>query len=103
MISKMPSVKGYSLRSITGEESRRNLAVQYILEGLQTGALEPVIDRTFRFFARSEGTEATVRASVVYETSLGNIAIPVGDNANASIRGRRRTGKRSRIVPGRAA
>ena len=36
-------------------------------------------DRTFRFFARSEGTEATVRASVVYETSLGNLAIPVGN------------------------
>jgi NADPH:quinone reductase-like Zn-dependent oxidoreductase len=49
MIAKMPSVKGYSLRSITGEETRRNLAVQYILSGLQTGALKPVIDRTFRF------------------------------------------------------
>jgi hypothetical protein len=35
-------------------------------------------ERTFRFFARSEGTEATVRASVVNETSLGNIAVPVG-------------------------
>jgi NADPH:quinone reductase-like Zn-dependent oxidoreductase len=49
MISKMPSVKGYSLRSITGEESRRKAAVQYILKGLQTGALKPLIDRTFRF------------------------------------------------------
>lgn len=49
MISKTPSIKGYSLRSILGEESRRKLAVQYILEGLRTGALEPVIDRTFMF------------------------------------------------------
>ena len=35
-------------------------------------------ERTFRLFARSEGTEATVLAFVVYETSLGNIAVPVG-------------------------
>jgi hypothetical protein len=35
-------------------------------------------DRTFRFFDRSEGTEASVLASVVYKTPLGNVAIPVG-------------------------
>jgi len=35
-------------------------------------------DQTFRFFARSEGTAATVRAQVVYETPVGNLAIPVG-------------------------
>jgi len=31
-------------------------------------------DRTFRFFARSEGTEATVLVQVVYETSKGSVA-----------------------------
>jgi hypothetical protein len=34
-------------------------------------------DRTFRFFARSEGSTATVLAWVVYSSSLGNIAVPV--------------------------
>jgi NADPH:quinone reductase-like Zn-dependent oxidoreductase len=49
MILKLPTVKGYSLRLITSDESRRNAAVQYILKGLETGALKPVIDRTFPF------------------------------------------------------
>lgn len=35
-------------------------------------------DRTFRFFTRSEGTSATLVAQVVYQTLLGNIAVPVG-------------------------
>jgi hypothetical protein len=35
-------------------------------------------DRTFRLFARSEGAAATVLVSVVYETVLGNITVPVG-------------------------
>ncbi len=32
-------------------------------------------DRTFRFFARSEGSTATIVASVVYETLLGNSTV----------------------------
>ncbi len=35
-------------------------------------------DRTFRLFARSEGSASKVLASVVYETVVGNITIPVG-------------------------
>jgi hypothetical protein len=35
-------------------------------------------DRTFRIFARSEGSTATIVASVVYSTLLGNVAVPVG-------------------------
>jgi hypothetical protein len=31
-------------------------------------------DRTYRFFTRSEGTEASVLVQVVYETSKGNVA-----------------------------
>jgi hypothetical protein len=34
-------------------------------------------DRTFRFFAHSEGASATILAWVVYESPLGNIAVPV--------------------------
>ncbi len=36
-------------------------------------------ERTFRLFARAQTATATVRASVVYETPLGNIAVPVGN------------------------
>ena len=49
MIRKMPSVKGYSIRSVTGDAERRNVAVEYILSGLARGALKPIIDRTFKF------------------------------------------------------
>jgi hypothetical protein len=35
-------------------------------------------DRTLRFFARSEGAQSRVGVSVVYQTILGNIALPVG-------------------------
>lgn len=34
-------------------------------------------DRTFRFFARSEGTSATILATLVYETIIGNVPIPI--------------------------
>lgn len=35
-------------------------------------------DRTFRLFARSEGAAGKVLASVVFQTVVGNIALPVG-------------------------
>jgi NADPH:quinone reductase-like Zn-dependent oxidoreductase len=49
MIPKMPTVKGYSIRLVLGNEARREAAVEYIVEGLASGALKPVIDRTFKF------------------------------------------------------
>ena len=49
MIPKMQVVKGYSLWTITGDAERRPAAVRYVVEGLASGALKPVIDRTFRF------------------------------------------------------
>ena len=49
MIAKMPTVKGYSIRSISGTEASRKASVDYILKGLETGALKPIIDRTFKF------------------------------------------------------
>lgn len=49
MIAKMPTVKGYSIRSISGTEASRKASVDYIVKGLETGALKPVIDRTFKF------------------------------------------------------
>jgi NADPH:quinone reductase-like Zn-dependent oxidoreductase len=49
MIRKMPSVKGYSIRLVAGDAGRRKAAVEYVTKGLTSGALKPVIDRTFRF------------------------------------------------------
>jgi NADPH:quinone reductase-like Zn-dependent oxidoreductase len=49
MILKMPTVKGYSLRQVMGDEVRRTGAVEYVVKGLASGALKPVIDRTFNF------------------------------------------------------
>jgi NADPH:quinone reductase-like Zn-dependent oxidoreductase len=49
MIPKMPTVKGYSIRLVVGNEARRKVAVEYVIEGLASGALKPVIDRTFKF------------------------------------------------------
>ena len=49
MIRKMTVVKGYSVRLVTGDADRRKAAVEYVTEGLASGALKPVIDRTFKF------------------------------------------------------
>jgi NADPH:quinone reductase-like Zn-dependent oxidoreductase len=49
MIRKMAVVKGYSVRLVTGDTERRKAAVEYVTKGLASGALKPVIDRTFRF------------------------------------------------------
>jgi NADPH:quinone reductase-like Zn-dependent oxidoreductase len=49
MIRKMPTVKGYSIRLVAGDETRRKVAVDYVAKGLASGALKPVIDRTFKF------------------------------------------------------
>ena len=49
MIPKMPTIKGYSVRLVMGDEARRKEAVRYVVEGLASGALKPIIDRTFKF------------------------------------------------------
>ena len=49
MIPKMPTVKGYSIRLVTGDAERRKVAVKYVVSSLASGALKPVIDRTFKF------------------------------------------------------
>lgn len=49
MIRKMPMVKGYSIRLVTGDTERRQAAVKYVTKGLASGALKPVIDRIFKF------------------------------------------------------
>jgi NADPH:quinone reductase-like Zn-dependent oxidoreductase len=49
MIRKMPAVKGYSIRLVTGDAERRTAAVNYVTKGLASGALKPIIDRIFKF------------------------------------------------------
>jgi NADPH:quinone reductase-like Zn-dependent oxidoreductase len=49
MIAKMPTIKGHNIWLTTGDETRRKAAVEYVLGGLETGALKPIIDRTFKF------------------------------------------------------
>jgi NADPH:quinone reductase-like Zn-dependent oxidoreductase len=49
MIRKMLTVKGYSIRLVTGDEARRKGAVEYVTKGLASGALKPIIDRIFKF------------------------------------------------------
>jgi NADPH:quinone reductase-like Zn-dependent oxidoreductase len=49
MIRTMPAIKGYSIRLVLGDLARRKTAVDYVVKGLASGALKPVIDRTFEF------------------------------------------------------
>jgi NADPH:quinone reductase-like Zn-dependent oxidoreductase len=49
MIRKMPTIKGYSVRLVLGDEARRKVAVEYVTNGLASGALKPIIDRIFKF------------------------------------------------------
>jgi NADPH:quinone reductase-like Zn-dependent oxidoreductase len=49
MIARMTSVKAHNIWLTSGDETRRKSAVEFIVNGLASGALKPVIDRTFRF------------------------------------------------------
>ncbi|MEX3842005.1 zinc-dependent alcohol dehydrogenase family protein [Paraburkholderia sp. BR10882] len=49
MIAKVVSVKAHNIWLTSGDAERRKAAVEYVLKGLESGALKPVIDRTFTF------------------------------------------------------
>ncbi|PQV54878.1 zinc-dependent alcohol dehydrogenase family protein [Paraburkholderia sp. BL21I4N1] len=49
MIAKMITVKAHNIWLTSGDETRRKAGVDYVLKGLASGALKPVIDRTFSF------------------------------------------------------
>jgi NADPH:quinone reductase-like Zn-dependent oxidoreductase len=49
MIAKMPTIKAHNIWLTSGDEARRKAAVAFITRGLETGALKPVIDRTYKF------------------------------------------------------
>jgi NADPH:quinone reductase-like Zn-dependent oxidoreductase len=49
MIAKVATVKAHNVALTSGDPARRKAAVDYVLKGLEAGALKPVIDREFRF------------------------------------------------------
>jgi NADPH:quinone reductase-like Zn-dependent oxidoreductase len=49
MIAKVATVKAHNIWLTSGNEARRKAAVEFVLKGLESGALKPVIDRTFKF------------------------------------------------------
>jgi NADPH:quinone reductase-like Zn-dependent oxidoreductase len=49
MIAKVPTTKAHNIWLTSGNETRRKAAIEFVTKGLQTGALKPVIDRTFTF------------------------------------------------------
>ena len=49
MIAKVSTIKAHNIWLTSGDEARRNAAIEFVTKGLQTGALKPVIDRTFTF------------------------------------------------------
>jgi len=49
MIAKALTVKAHNIWLTSGDPARRDAAVDYVLKGLASGALKPVIDREFRF------------------------------------------------------
>ena len=49
MIAKVPTIKAHNIWLTSGDETRRKAAIEFVTKGLRTGALKPVIDRTFTF------------------------------------------------------
>ncbi|PXW25685.1 zinc-dependent alcohol dehydrogenase family protein [Paraburkholderia caballeronis] len=49
MIARMLTIKGHNIWLTSGDETRRKAAVEFIVSGLASGALKPVIDRVFKF------------------------------------------------------
>ena len=49
MIAKMVTVRAHNIWGTSGDPVRRKGAVEYVLKGLESGALKPVIDRVFKF------------------------------------------------------
>lgn len=49
VLGKTLTLRGYLVHEITGDPEKLENAKAFILEGLETGALKPIIDRTFAF------------------------------------------------------
>jgi len=64
--------------AVTGKLGASSLALPAGARAQSPFMCASSVDRSFRFFARSEGTAASVRATVVYGTPLGELPVPVG-------------------------
>jgi NADPH:quinone reductase-like Zn-dependent oxidoreductase len=49
MIAKVSTVKAHNIWLTSGDPARQKAAVEFVLKGLEAGALKPIIDRTFNF------------------------------------------------------
>ncbi|NPT56966.1 zinc-dependent alcohol dehydrogenase family protein [Paraburkholderia elongata] len=49
MIAKVSTVKAHNIWLTSGDDQRRKAGVEYVLKGLESGALKPVVDRVFEF------------------------------------------------------
>lgn len=49
VLAKLPTIVGYTIWGTTSDPVRLKSAVAYVLNGLESGALRPVVDRTFAF------------------------------------------------------
>jgi Zinc-binding dehydrogenase len=49
MIAKVATIKAHNMSLTSVDETRRKAAIEFVVKGLQAGALKPVIDRTFTF------------------------------------------------------
>lgn len=72
MIAKVSTVKAHSIWLTSGDETRRKAAVEYVLKGLESGALRPIIDRVFKFEEMRE-----VHRYLEENTQFGKIVVTV--------------------------
>lgn len=49
VLTKSLTLRGYLIHEITADPARLEAAKTFVLDGLNAGALRPIIDRTFRF------------------------------------------------------
>ena len=74
MIAKMATVKAHNIWLTSGDEARRTAAVEFILAGLESGALKPVIDRVLTFDQMQEAHRYLEQSG-----QFGKIVVTVGD------------------------
>ena len=77
MIAKVITVKAHNIWLTSGDETRCKAAVEFVVKGLQAGALKPVIDRVFAFDEMADvhrylEQERSVREDRRYRLKIGN-------------------------------
>ena len=72
MIAKVSTVKAHNIWLTSGDETRRKAAVEFVLKGLESGALRPIIDRVFKFDEMRE-----VHRYLEENTQFGKIVVRV--------------------------